>query len=81
MGAPRFDPLTSWRPFLDVAPVVIAIFGQTYGVRPDGSRIKHDCAAESVGIATDQHRVQPLRQCLASSAIAVSACLNRSQWI
>ena len=40
------------KPFLDAAPALIAIFGEAYGVRPDGSRIKHYYVTESVGIAT-----------------------------
>jgi iodotyrosine deiodinase len=40
------------KPFLETAPVLIAIFGETYGVRPDGSRMKHYYVSESVGIAT-----------------------------
>lgn len=40
------------KPFLETAPYLIAIFAQSYGVRPDGARVKHYYAAESVGIAT-----------------------------
>ncbi|MFN0151943.1 MAG: nitroreductase family protein [bacterium] len=40
------------KPFLETAPYLIAIFAQTYGVRPDGSRAKHYYVSESVGIAT-----------------------------
>ena len=40
------------KPFLDVAPYIIAIFAQTYGLSPDGSKIKHYYVYESVGIAT-----------------------------
>ena len=40
------------KPFLETAPHLIAIFVQNYGTRPDGSRIKHYYAVESVGIAT-----------------------------
>lgn len=40
------------KPFLEVAPLLIAIFAQTFGTRPDGTRIKHYYASESVGIAT-----------------------------
>lgn len=40
------------KPFLEVAPYLIAIFAQTYSVRPDGARMKHYYVAESVGIAT-----------------------------
>jgi nitroreductase len=40
------------KPFLEAAPYLIAIFTETYGVRADGTRVKHYYAAESVGIAT-----------------------------
>ena len=40
------------KPFLESAPYLIAIFAQTYGVLPDGRKVKHYYAAESVGIAT-----------------------------
>jgi len=40
------------KPFLEVAPWLIAIFVQPHGVRPDGSVQKHYYAVESVGIAT-----------------------------
>lgn len=38
--------------FVETAPWLIAIFAQTYGVRPDGAKVKHYYAQESVGIAT-----------------------------
>jgi iodotyrosine deiodinase len=37
--------------YLDVAPALIAVFGERYGVRPDGTRITHYYVQESVGIA------------------------------
>ena len=40
------------KPFLEVAPWLIAIFSQPYHVRSDGVRVKHYYATESVGIAT-----------------------------
>jgi nitroreductase len=40
------------KPFLEEAPYLIAIFTESYGVRPDGTRVKHYYATESVGIAT-----------------------------
>lgn len=44
---------TDWRkPFLEIAPWLIAVFSQPYGVQPDGTRMKHYYATESVGIAT-----------------------------
>jgi iodotyrosine deiodinase len=40
------------KPFLETAPYLIAVFSQGYGVRPDGRKVKHYYAVESVGIAT-----------------------------
>ncbi|MEZ4680438.1 MAG: nitroreductase family protein [Caldilineaceae bacterium] len=40
------------KPFLEIAPWLIAIFAQSYGVAEDGSRVKHYYVTESVGIAT-----------------------------
>ena len=40
------------KPFLETAPYLIVIFLQSYGLTPDGRRIKHYYAMESVGIAT-----------------------------
>ena len=40
------------KPFLEEAPVLIAIFAQKYGLRPDGKRFSHYYVPESVGIAT-----------------------------
>ncbi|MEO8557671.1 MAG: nitroreductase family protein [Rhodospirillales bacterium] len=40
------------KPFLEIAPVLIAIFGQRYGKLPDGRKVKHYYVPESVGIAT-----------------------------
>jgi iodotyrosine deiodinase len=39
------------KPFLEEAPVLIAIFAQKYGVRQDGERFAHYYVPESVGIA------------------------------
>ena len=40
------------KPFLETAPYLIVIFAQSYGVLPDGRKVKHDYPHESVGIAT-----------------------------
>ncbi len=40
------------KPFLEEAPVLIAIFAQKYGIHPDGERFSHYYVPESVGIAT-----------------------------
>ena len=40
------------KPFLETAPYLIAIFAQSYGVLPDGRKVKHYYVQESVGIAT-----------------------------
>ncbi|HRF08652.1 MAG TPA: nitroreductase family protein [Xanthobacteraceae bacterium] len=39
------------KPFLDVAPWLIVIFGQRYGFAEDGAHVKHYYVPESVGIA------------------------------
>jgi len=44
---------TDWRkPFLETAPWLIVIFQQRWGVSPEGRKVKHYYAPESVGIAT-----------------------------
>ena len=44
---------TDWRkPFLEIAPWLIAIFSQPYRLSPKGKKTKHYYATESVGIAT-----------------------------
>ena len=40
------------KPFLEIAPWLIVIFGETYGANEDGSKKKHYYVQESVGIAT-----------------------------
>jgi nitroreductase len=40
------------KPFLETAPYLIAIFAQSYGMLPDGRKVKNYYVAESVGIAT-----------------------------
>lgn len=40
------------KPFLEIAPYLIVIFAQRYGMFPDGSKKKHYYVTESVGIAT-----------------------------
>ena len=42
----------SHKPFLETAPWLIAIFSQPYRLLPDGRKLKHYYATESVGIAT-----------------------------
>lgn len=43
---------TDWRkPHIEDAPYVIVVLEQAYGVRPDGSKVKHYYVKESVGIA------------------------------
>ena len=39
------------KPFLDIAPSLIVIFGKNYSVLPDGRRVKNYYMNESVGIA------------------------------
>lgn len=43
---------TDWRkPHIEDAPYVVVVFEQVYGIRPDGSKVKHYYVKESVGIA------------------------------
>ena len=39
------------KPYLETAPYLIAIFAQTYGLTPDGAKVKNYYVTESVGIA------------------------------
>lgn len=41
-----------YKPFLDTAPYLIAIFGKNHSELPDGRRVKNYYVNESVGIAT-----------------------------
>lgn len=47
------EPLgTGWeKPFLDVAPWIVVLFEQRYGIAGDGSRMKNFYVKESVGMA------------------------------
>lgn len=40
------------KPYLETAPYLIVVFAQTYGLRPEGLKVKNYYVAESVGIAT-----------------------------
>ena len=40
------------KPFLEIAPHLIVVFVQSYGVTADGGKFKHYYATESVGLAT-----------------------------
>lgn len=40
------------KPFIETAPYLIIIFAQSYGLLPDGRKVKHYYSQESVGIAT-----------------------------
>ena len=40
------------KPFLETAPVLIAIFAESYQLRSDGTKVKNYYVQESVGIAT-----------------------------
>ena len=40
------------KPFLETAPYLIVVFAENFGLLPDGRRVKHYYATESVGIAT-----------------------------
>ena len=52
LEAPAALGTTPDKPFLEKAPWLIAIFSQPYRILPDGRRVKHYYATESVGIAT-----------------------------
>ncbi len=39
------------KPHLEIAPAVIVVFEQAYGLRADGTKVKHYYVRESVGIA------------------------------
>ena len=40
------------KPFLEIAPYLIVIFAQNYGIDSNGNKVKHYYVSESVGIAT-----------------------------
>jgi nitroreductase len=40
------------KPFLDIAPWLVVVFAEQYGLGPDGTHRKHYYVQESVGIAT-----------------------------
>jgi nitroreductase len=40
------------KPYLEIAPTLIAIFAQRHGIAEDGSRVPHYYVSESVGIST-----------------------------
>lgn len=40
------------KPFLEIAPWLVAVFARQYGTRADGGRVKHYYVQGSVGIAT-----------------------------
>ncbi|MDA1193569.1 MAG: nitroreductase family protein [Planctomycetota bacterium] len=40
------------KPFLETAPALIAVFGERYGLGPDGRKLKRYYVDESVGLAT-----------------------------
>ncbi|MGH9914191.1 MAG: nitroreductase family protein, partial [Pyrinomonadaceae bacterium] len=40
------------KPYLETAPYLIVVFAESYGLLPDGRRVKNYYVAESVGIAT-----------------------------
>jgi nitroreductase len=43
---------TDWRkPHIEDAPYLVVVFEQAYGIRADGTKVKHYYAKESVGIA------------------------------
>jgi nitroreductase len=40
------------KPYLEIAPWLVAVFARTYDIRPDGTHARHYYVQESVGIAT-----------------------------
>ena len=43
---------TDWnKPYLETVPWIVVLFAQRYGVKPDGSKVKHYYVQESCGIA------------------------------
>jgi len=40
------------KPYLETAPYLIVVFAESFGLLPDGRKVKHYYVAESVGIAT-----------------------------
>jgi nitroreductase len=40
------------KPYLEIAPVLIGVFVRRFGLGPDGERVPHYYATESVGLAT-----------------------------
>ncbi|HTQ63012.1 MAG TPA: nitroreductase family protein [Candidatus Solibacter sp.] len=40
------------KPYIETAPYLIGVFAQTYGLTPDGNKLKNYYVMESVGIAT-----------------------------
>jgi nitroreductase len=52
LAALRALGTTAEKPFLEMAPWLIAVFSQPSRPLPDGTRMKHYYATESVGIAT-----------------------------
>ncbi len=40
------------KPYLETAPYLIVVFRESYGLLPDGAKVKHYYSSESVGIAT-----------------------------
>ncbi len=43
---------TNWqKPFLETVPWLVVVFEQTYGIDPEGNRLKHYYVKESVGLA------------------------------
>lgn len=40
------------KPFLEIAPVLIAVFLQKFAILPDGTKVKHYYPVESTGLAT-----------------------------
>ena len=64
------------KPFLELAPYLIAVFVERYGLLPDGRRVKHYYAMESVGIATGILITAISSATISPSRTAVSALID-----
>ncbi len=54
MATPHFVPSSSYRehkPYLETVPYLTLIFAQSYGLLPNGRKVKNYYVTESVGIA------------------------------
>ena len=48
------------KPFLEIAPVLVAVFEESWVAGPDGARQPRYYSKESVGLATGRRKIAPL---------------------